>query len=96
MSRAGDDNRMEAIATAELIDLARGRPTAFLLRIDDGAVKPCRIVVWPPPGMSLELQKGDRVWLRGAAHYEDVPGRRALHFIQATHLEYASHLARTG
>jgi hypothetical protein len=96
MSRAGDYNRLEAIGTVELVDIARGYLTAFLLRIDDGAGEPCRIVVWPPPGVGLELQKGDRVWLRGRLAYEDVQGRRALHYIQATHLEPASRLVRTG
>lgn len=83
MSRPGDHHRCECLGTVELTHLVRGDTTAFLRRIDDGAGTPCLIMVWPPPGLAIDVRPGDRLWLRGSLRCDPTPGRRSRHDVQA-------------
>jgi hypothetical protein len=63
--------------------------TAVLLRVkasSDG--DPCMIVAIPEKVLPAHFtQRGDRVWLRGSLCSDPSPERKALHFVQARHLE---------
>jgi hypothetical protein len=85
-STPGDYNQFICVGTVERI-LARATTAAFLLRIHDGAGPPCFLVVWPPEGCGLAVAIGQRVWAKGSLRVEDVPGRRALHYLQCQFLD---------
>ena len=88
-STPGDYNQVVCVGTVERI-LPRETTQAFLLRVHDGAGPPCFLVVWPPVGSDQAVRPGQRVWAKGTLRVEDVPGRRALHYLQCQFLEVMS------
>jgi hypothetical protein len=78
-------NDVVLVGGVDLVHVVRHQLTAILLTVATGG-DPLRIIVVPrtaPPA----VQRGDTLWVRGRLACDPTPERKALHFIDAAHIE---------
>jgi hypothetical protein len=78
-------NDIVLVGRVDLVHTAHHHLTAILLTVATGG-DPLKIIVVPrasPPA----VQRGDTLWVRGRLACDPAPQRKALHFIDAAHVE---------
>jgi hypothetical protein len=79
-------NDVVLVGRVDLVHVAQGHINAILLTVATGG-DPLKIIICPrsppPPG----LQRGDTLWVRGRLACDPAPQRKALHYIEAAHIE---------
>ena len=81
----GHFNDCTVVGVVELVHVTQRQLTAILLMVATGG-DPLKIIVCPrspPPAM----QRGDTLWVRGRLACDPAPERKALHFIDAVHVD---------
>jgi hypothetical protein len=84
-SRPMHHNDIVLCGTVELVHVTHSRITAILLTVATGG-DPLRIIVVPRASRPT-VQRGDVLWCRGRLACDPAPQRKALHFIDAAHVE---------
>jgi hypothetical protein len=84
-STPGHHNDCVVIGTVELVHVTHSQIVAILLTVATGG-DPLKLIVCPrsPPPT---LQRGDVLWCRGRLAYDPTPARKALHYLDAAHVE---------
>jgi hypothetical protein len=78
-------NDVVLVGVVDLVRTAHHNITAILITVASGG-DPLKIIVVPrvpPPG----VQRGDTVWCRGRLACDPEPAKKALHYIDAAHIE---------
>jgi hypothetical protein len=79
-------NDITLCGRVDLVHVVHQHITAILLTVATGG-DPLKVIVCPrsapPPG----LQRGDTLWIRGRLSCDPEPSKKALHFIDAAHIE---------
>jgi hypothetical protein len=78
-------NDVVLVGRVDLVHVTHTHITAILLTCATGG-DPLRIIVVPrasPPA----VQRGDTLWVRGRLACDPAPQRKALHYIEAAHIE---------
>jgi hypothetical protein len=84
-SRPMHHNDVVLCGRVDLVHAAHQQTTAILLTVATGG-DPLKVIVVPraaPPA----VQRGDVIWIRGRLACDPTPQRKALHFIEAAHIE---------
>jgi hypothetical protein len=80
-------NDVVLVGTVELVHTTHSQIVAILLTVASGgggdALKIIIVPRAPPPA----VQRGDVLWCRGRLACDPAPQRKALHFIDAAHIE---------
>jgi hypothetical protein len=84
-STPGHHNDCVLVGTVDLVHVTQGHLTAILLRVSTGG-DALKIIVCPrAPAPAVE--RGDVLWVRGRLAYDPAPDRKALHYLDAQHLD---------
>jgi hypothetical protein len=84
----GDHNDVVLCGLVLSTHVVSHRITGILLKVKVTNDDPCAIVVVPEKVLPADFtQRGDRLWVRGYLCSDPSPERKALHFIQARHLD---------
>jgi len=84
-STPGHFNDCTLIGTVELVHVTHSQITAILLAVATGG-DPLKIIVCPR-SPAPAVQRGDMLWCRGRLACDPAPERKALHYIDAAHVD---------
>jgi hypothetical protein len=87
-STPGDHNDCVLCGLVLGVHVRQQRITGILLKIKVSDDDPCVIAITPARPLPKDFtQRGDRLWVRGRLASYPTPERKALHYIEAQHLE---------
>jgi hypothetical protein len=84
----GDFNDCQFVGLVLGVHVVRQHITGILLRIKVTDDDPCVIAIVPMHPLPKDFtQRGDRVWVRGRLASDPAPEKKALHYVEAVHID---------